>query len=90
MPNASVPESELMKRALNITKFDVLNDPQEIIIDFRESRIVDMSAIEAVNKLTERYHKVGKKVYITNLSSSSHKLLIKADKMINLNLIDQE
>ena len=71
-------------------KFDVLNDPQEIIIDFRESRIVDMSAIEAVNKLTERYHKVGKKVYITNLSSSSHKLLIKADKMINLNLIDQE
>ena len=71
-------------------KFDVLNDPQEIIIDFRESRIVDMSAIEAVNKLTERYHKVGKKVYITNLSSSSHKLLIKADKMINLNLIDPE
>jgi SulP family sulfate permease len=69
-------------------KFDVLNDPQEIIIDFRESRIVDMSAIEAVNKLTERYHKVGKKVYITNLSSSSHKLLIKADKMINLNLMD--
>lgn len=71
-------------------KFDVPNDPREIIIDFRESRIVDMSAIEAVNKLTERYHKVGKKVYITNLSSSSHKLLIKADKMINLNLIDQE
>lgn len=69
-------------------KFDVFNDPQEIIIDFRESRIVDMSAIEAVNKLTERYHKVGKKVYITNLSSSSHKLLIKADKMINLNLMD--
>jgi SulP family sulfate permease len=71
-------------------KFDVPNDPREIIIDFRESRIVDMSAIEAVNKLTERYHKVGKKVYITNLSSSSHKLLIKADKMINLNLIGPE
>lgn len=69
-------------------KFDVLNDPEEIIIDFRESRIVDMSAIEAVNKLTERYHKVDKKVYITNLSSASHKLLIKADKMINLNVLE--
>ncbi|WP_100614522.1 SulP family inorganic anion transporter [Confluentibacter citreus] len=69
-------------------KFDVLNDPAEIMIDFKESRIADMSAIEALNKLTERYHKVGKKVYITNLSGSSHKLLIKADKMININLVE--
>ncbi len=69
-------------------KFDVLNDPDEIMLDFKESRIVDMSAIEAVNKLTERYHKAGKKVYITNLSSSSHKLLIKADKMINVNVVE--
>lgn len=68
-------------------KFDILDDPDEVIIDFKESRIVDMSAIEAVNKLTERYHKVDKKVYITNLSSSSHKLLIKADKMINVNVV---
>lgn len=69
-------------------KFDVLNDPDEIMLDFKESRIVGMSAIEAVNKLTERYHKAGKKVYITNLSSSSHKLLIKADKMINVNVVE--
>ena len=68
-------------------KFDIAEDPKEIIIDFKESRIVDMSAIEAVNKLTERYHKVGKKVYITNVSGASHKLLIKADKMINIHLL---
>lgn len=41
-------------------KFDVLNDPEEVVIDFAESRLVDMSAIEAVNKITERYRKVGK------------------------------
>jgi len=69
-------------------KFDVLGDPDEVIIDFKESRIADMSAIEAVNKLTERYHKVSKKVYVTNLSSASHKLLIKADKMIDINVMD--
>lgn len=69
-------------------KFDVLGDPDEVIIDFRESRIADMSAIEAVNKLTERYHNVGKKVYVSNLSSASHKLLIKADKMINVNVVE--
>jgi SulP family sulfate permease len=69
-------------------KFDVLDDPDEIIVDFKESRIADMSAIEAVNKMTERYHKVNKKVYIKNLSSSSHKLLIKADAVINVNVIE--
>lgn len=42
-------------------KFDVQNDPSEVIIDFRESRVTDMSAIEALNKLTERYRKAGKK-----------------------------
>src|SRR5690606_6762614 len=45
-------------------KFDVLNDPEEVIIDFQESRVVDMSAIEALNKLTERYLKVGKKIHL--------------------------
>lgn len=68
-------------------KFDVLDDPDEVIIDFKESRIADMSAIEAVNKLTERYHKVGKKLYVTNLTGASHKLLIKADEMININVV---
>ena len=69
------------------SKFDVLNDPDEVMIDFTESRVADMSAIEALNKLTERYHKNGKKVYIKNLSSSSHKKLIKADKLINVNIV---
>lgn len=41
-------------------KFDLLNDPQEVIIDFKETRVVDMSAIEALNKITERYLKMGK------------------------------
>jgi len=69
------------------SKFDVLNDPDEVMIDFTESRVADMSAVEALNKLTERYHKYGKKVYIRNLSSSSHKKLIKADKIINVNIV---
>lgn len=72
------------------SKFDVANDPDEIMIDFTESRVADMSAIEALNKLTERYHKYGKKVYITNLSGSSSKKLIKADKMINVNIVEKE
>jgi hypothetical protein len=33
----------------------VIDDPEEVIVDFRESKISDMSAIDAVHKLTERY-----------------------------------
>lgn len=35
-------------------KFDVEGDPEDVVLDFRESRVVDMSAIEALNRLTAR------------------------------------
>ena len=70
-------------------KFDVLNDPKEIIIDFEESRVVDMSAIEALNKITERYHKVGKKVHLQNLSWDCKKLLQNAEEIIEVNVLEE-
>jgi SulP family sulfate permease len=69
-------------------KFDVLNDPDEIIIDFAESRVVDMSAIEALNKLTERYQKVGKTVHLRHLSEDCRVLLANAEKIIDVNVIE--
>lgn len=69
-------------------KFDVLNDPEEVIIDFEESRIVDMSAIEAVNKLTERYEKVGKRIHLKHLSADCRLLLKNADKIIDVNVME--
>lgn len=70
------------------TKFDVLNDPDEVIIDFEESRVVDMSAIEALNKITERYQKVGKKVHLKHLSPDCLKLLKNADEIIDVNVME--
>ncbi|MGM0943667.1 MAG: SulP family inorganic anion transporter [Bacteroidota bacterium] len=69
-------------------KFDVLNDPEEIVIDFAESRVVDMSAIEALNKITERYLKVGKKVHLKHLSPDCRRLLAKADQIIDVNIME--
>ena len=69
-------------------KFDVLNDPDEVIIDFEESRVVDMSAIEALNKITERYMKVGKKVHLKHLSPDCRKLLINAEEVIDVNIME--
>lgn len=69
-------------------KFDVLNDPDVVIIDFAESRIVDMSAIEAVNKLTSRYLKVGKEVHLKHLSADCRVLLKNADEIIDVNVME--
>ncbi len=69
-------------------KFDVLNDPPEVIIDFRESRVVDMSAIEALNKITERYHKAGKKIHLRHLSRDCQKLLNNAAEIIDVNVLE--
>ena len=69
-------------------KFDVINDPNEVIIDFRESKIADMSAIDAVNKITERYAKVDKKVHLKHLSQDCRQLLQNADKVIEVNVIE--
>jgi SulP family sulfate permease len=48
--------------------------------------VVDMSAIEALNKITERYFKLGKKVHLRHLSSDCQKLLENADKIIDVNI----
>ena len=69
-------------------KFDVLDDPDEVIIDFAESRVVDMSAIEALNKLTERYLKVGKVVHLKHLSADCRRLLANADQIIDVNVLE--
>jgi SulP family sulfate permease len=69
-------------------KFDVQDDPEEVIIDFRESRVVDMSAIEALNKLSERYLNAGKKLHLKHLSSDCIKLLKNAEKIIDVNILE--
>ncbi|MFN3664505.1 MAG: SulP family inorganic anion transporter [Sediminibacterium sp.] len=67
-------------------KFDVMNDPDEVIIDFSESKVSDMSGIEALNRITERYLKVGKKLHLKHLSADCRQLLKNANKVIDVNI----
>jgi SulP family sulfate permease len=69
-------------------KFDVLNDPDEVIIDFKDSRVADMSGIEALNKLTERYQKVNKKLHLMHLSEDCRQLLKNAEGVIVVNIVE--
>ena len=59
-----------------------------IIINFEESRVVDMSAIEALNKLTERYKSEEKNVQLIHLSKDCNKLLKDAKKIIKVNILE--
>lgn len=67
-------------------KFDVPNDPDEVVIDFAESRVADMSAIEALNRITERYRSAGKKVHLRHLSADCKELLRNAGNVIDVNI----
>jgi len=66
-------------------RFDIHNDPDTVIIDFKKSKVLDHSAIESLNKLTERYAKVGKKVHLRHLSEDCRNLLDNASAIIEVN-----
>ena len=69
-----------------LEKFDVENDPEKVIVDFEESRIVDMSAIEALHKLTNKYAKSNKKIILKHLSPDCRQLLQNAQGYIEVNI----
>ncbi|KAF2519391.1 SulP family inorganic anion transporter [Flavobacterium salilacus subsp. salilacus] len=69
-------------------KFDVLADPEVIVIDFKESRVADMSAIEALNAVTHRYAKQGKTVHLQHLSKDCINLLKNAEAIIDVNIME--
>jgi SulP family sulfate permease len=69
-------------------KFDPVNDPEEIIVDFKESRIVDMSAIDALDKLSKKYAQQNKKLHLKHLSEDCRKMLKNAEAVIEVNIQD--
>ncbi len=73
---------------LFLTKFDVKNDPQEVIIDFEESRIMDQSAIETINKIAEIYQRSGKTIHLRHLSQDCIRLIKKAEKICDVNVLE--
>ncbi|GGH10624.1 SulP family inorganic anion transporter [Sphingobacterium alkalisoli] len=71
-----------------LEKFEVAEDPEQIVIDFRESRVADMSAIDALNKITEKYAKLNKKVHLRHLSEDCRILLGNAGTSIDVNILE--
>ncbi|MBU1214636.1 MAG: SulP family inorganic anion transporter [Gammaproteobacteria bacterium] len=68
--------------------FHPKEDPTEVVIDFRNARVKDHSAIEAIDTLAERYTQLGKKLHLRHLSPDCLELLDKAKGMIEVNVLE--
>jgi len=69
-----------------VDMFDPKNDPDCVKIDFMHSRVYDHTGIEAINNLTQKYLKVGKKLTLKHLSPECQKLLESAKDLIEINI----
>ena len=62
--------------------FDVAADPDTVIVDFADSRVVDQSALQAIEAVAAKYEGAGKRLMLRHLSRDCHKLLTRAGHLM--------
>ena len=62
--------------------FDPKNDPDTVIVDFANSRVVDQSALQAIEALAAKYTQAGKSIRLRHLTRDCHKLLNRAGQLM--------
>jgi sulfate permease, SulP family len=62
--------------------FDPENDPDLVIVDFMNSRVVDQSALQAIEVLASKYEAEGKTLQLRHLSRDCHRLLNRAGQLM--------
>ncbi|MFK2821744.1 SulP family inorganic anion transporter [Arcobacter sp. YIC-80] len=55
--------------------FDIENDPENIVLDFKDARVMDISGVEAIDAITKKYADANKKLVIRHLSKDCKKIL---------------
>jgi len=68
--------------------FNPEDEPDDVIIEFQNSRVADHSAIEAIDNLAERYIKAGKTLHLRHLSEECRQLLKKAGSLVEVNVME--
>jgi len=68
--------------------FDPEEDPDDVVIEFQNSRVTDHSAIEAIDSLAVRYIKSGKKLHLRHLSVECKQLLDNAGDLVEVNFLE--
>ena len=68
--------------------FDPKNDPDDVVVEFKYSRVSDHSAIEAIDTLAERYLSADKRLHLRHVSPECRQLLRKAGGLCEVNVIE--
>lgn len=68
--------------------FTPKEDPKDVIIDFRNAKVVDHSALEAIDSLAAKYVTEGKTLHLKHLSADCLELLDNAKGMIEVNVFE--
>ena len=62
--------------------FTIKDDPDTVIVDFNNSRVVDQSALQAIEALADKYTQAGKSIRLRHLTRDCHTLLNRAGQLI--------
>ncbi|MFT7618459.1 MAG: SulP family sulfate permease [Planctomycetota bacterium] len=68
--------------------FSPKDDPDEVVIDFRESRVMDYSGLQVIDALAVRYLAAGKNLHLRHLSPDCKKLLHRAGKLVEVSVLE--
>jgi len=66
--------------------FSPKDDPKDVVIDFKHSRVWDHSALEAIDGLSEKYRQNGTVLHLRHLSPDCRGLLYKAGNYMEADL----
>jgi SulP family sulfate permease len=68
--------------------FNPQEDPEDVIIEFKQARVMDHSALEAIDGLADKYAQLGKQLHLRHLSADCRELLHRAGSMVEVNVME--
>lgn len=68
--------------------FTPKDDPNDVVVEFRRARVMDHSALEAIDSLAERYENLGKTLHLRHLSLDWYELLDRAKSLVEVNILE--
>lgn len=71
-------------------KFRPAEDPDQVVLDFHEARVCDMSGLEAIKSLAGRYKKIGKTLEVRHLSPDCGRMLERASDLMQIQVAEDD
>ena len=68
--------------------FTPREDPEDVIVEFRRAKVMDHSALEAIDGPADKYQQIGKRLHLRHLSPDCYELLKRAQSMVEVNLME--